>query len=177
MAPSTRRGTAVAHRHVTPTVQPGSTPAHPIELEDTPPPEQPAARPTKSIGKTVKKPARDAKGRFIKVEASPDLKAGRKKVVKATSPPKPKKPARPEKTECIICASTKTQSKFKASDVEGTCGHFESVCGRCIQKQIKTKMLARQLTEAHLPCMFPECDAVLDHTALKVVLSNTLFEL
>ena len=179
MAPSTRRGKrsgpAAVHRHVTPAMQPGSTQDHPIELDDTPPPEQPAAQPTKSKGTTIEKPARDAKGRFIKSEASLEPNADRKKVVKTTPLPKPKKPAPPEKTECIICASTKTKRSFKASSVEGTCGHFESVCDACVQKQIKTKMSERQLTEAHLPCMFPECGAVLDHTTLKAVLSKALF--
>ncbi|KAJ4337619.1 hypothetical protein N0V87_004575 [Didymella glomerata] len=180
MAPSTRRGKlsepAAAHGSVTPAVQPGSTQDHPIELEDTPPPEQPAARPTNAKGRIVKKPARNAKGRFIKSEASPEPKVDRKKVVKTTPPPKPKKPAQPEKTECVICAITKnTKRNFKASGVEGTCEHFKSVCDTCVQKQIKTKMSARQLTEAHLPCMFPECGAVLDHASLKIVLSKALF--
>ena len=179
MASSTRRSKrsepAAAHLYVTPAMQPGSTQDHPIELEDTPTEEQPAARQTKCKGKTVKKPARDAKGRFIKLEASLEPKADREKAVKTTLLLKPKKPARPDKTECIICASTKTKRSFKASSVEGTCGHFESVCDACVQKQIKTKMSERQLTEAHLPCMFPECGAVLDHTTLKAVLSKALF--
>jgi hypothetical protein len=180
MAPSTRRGKrskpTAAHGSVAPAVQPGATQDHPVELEDTPPPERPATRPTNSKGRTVKKPARDAKGRFMKSEASREPKADRKKVVKTTSPRKPKKPAQTEKTECVICASTKsTKRSFKISDVEGTCGHFKSVCDTCVQKQIKTKMSARQLTGAHLPCMFPECGAVLDHTALKIALSKALF--
>lgn len=180
MAPSTRRGErsepAAAHGSVTPAVQPGSMQDHPIELEDAPPPEQPAAQPTNSKRRTVKKPARDATGRFIKSETSPGPKADRKKVVKTTPPPKPKKPAQPEKTECVICAIIKiTKRNFKTSGVEETCGHFRSVCDTCVQKQIKTKMSARQLTEAHLPCMFPECGVVLDHTALKIVLSKALF--
>lgn len=172
MAPSTRRG---RRSGLAAAVTPG-TQAHPIELDDTPPPEQPAARPTKSKGKAVRKPARGARGRFIQSEASPPPKADRKKVIKSTPPPKPKKPARPEKTECIICASTNsTKRSFKASGMEGLCGHFESVCDSCVQKQIKTKMSERQLTEAHLPCMFPECGAVLDHTALRIILSKALF--
>ncbi|KAF3038119.1 hypothetical protein E8E12_005248 [Didymella heteroderae] len=157
--------------------RPGSDQKHPIILEDTPTPEQPAAHPTKSKGKTVKKSARDYRGRFIKSDASPEPKAERKKIFKTKSSPKPEKPARPEKTDCIICATTKsTKRSFKASGVEGICGHFASVCDLCVQKQIKTKMSARQLTEAHLPCMFPECGAVLDHTTLKSVLSRALFE-
>jgi hypothetical protein len=180
MASSTRRSKrsepAAAHLYVTPAMQPGLTQDHPIELENTPPEEQPAARQMESKKKTVKKPARDAKGRFIKLEASPEPKADRKKVVKTTLPSKPRKPTRPEKTECIICANTKsTKRSFKASAVEGTCGHFESVCDTCVQKQIKTKMSEHQVTEAHLPCMFPQCDAVLDHTVLKDFLSKALF--
>lgn len=176
MAPSARRGRRSGlAAAVTPAEQPG-TQTHPIELEDTPPPEQPVVLPTRSKGKVVRKPARDARGRFIKSEASPQPKVDRKKVVKSTPPPNPKKPARPEKTECIICASTKsTKRSFKASGAEGTCGHFENVCDSCVQKQIKTKISERQLTEAHLSCMVPECGAVLDHTALKVVLSKALF--
>lgn len=163
------------YRHVMLTGRAGSA-RNPIVLEDTPP-QEPVVRPTKTKEKPADKPARDARGRFVKSETSTQPKADRKKVVKTTAPPKPENQARPEKTECIICATTKsTKRNFKVSDVEGTCGHFESVCDLCIQKQIKTKMSARQLTEAHLPCMFPECETVLDHTALKKILSKALFE-
>lgn len=65
---------------------------------------------------------------------------------------------------------------FSAPIDGSTCAHFEVVCDLCIQKQIKTKMAARQLSEADLPCMFPGCDAVLDHAALKKVLSKALFQ-
>jgi hypothetical protein len=134
----------------------------------------------KTEDKAVSKPARDSKGRFIKSEISTELKprTDRKKVVKASTQMKPKKKTRPEKTECMICITTKnTKRCFKASSVESTCEHFENVCDLCIGKQIKTKMTARQLTDAHLPCMFSGCEAVLDHTALKKVLSKALFEM
>lgn len=173
---SRRSGSATSHRQVTATAQPGSTQDNPIELEDTPPPEHPAASPTKPKGSAVNKTARDAKGRFIKSEAHSEPKADRNKVVKATPPPKSKKPAPLGKTECIICATSRSKRVFKASAVEGTCGHFEIVCDTCVQKQIRTKISARQLIEAHLPCMFPECEAVLDLAALKSILSKALFQ-
>ncbi|KAL1645323.1 hypothetical protein SLS61_008393 [Didymella pomorum] len=153
------------HLYVTPAMQPGSTQDHPIELEDLPTEEQPAARQTKCKGKTVKKPARDAKGRLIKLEASLEPKADREKAVKTRLLLKPKKPARPDKTECIICANIKsTKRSFKASAVEGTCGHFESVCDTCVQKQIKTKIWDSAVTkyllaadELYVACLNPKC--------------------
>jgi hypothetical protein len=177
MAPSTRLGARPERRiDYRPTARLGSV-RNPIVLEDTPPPEEPTARPTKTKDKSAKKPARDAQGRFIKSETSTKPKEHHKKVEKTTAPPKPKKPARPDKTECIICAATKsTKRNFKASGLEGTCEHFESVCDLCIQKQIKTMMSARQLTEAQMPCMFPECNTVLDHTELNKILPKALFE-
>ncbi|KAF2631317.1 hypothetical protein BU25DRAFT_334075 [Macroventuria anomochaeta] len=150
---------------------------NPIFLEDTRPPQEAVAHPTNNKKKAATKPVRDSSGRFIKSETSTKPKPDRKKVIKVAAPPKLKKQARPEKTECIICAITKnTKRNFKASNDEGTCEHFESVCDLCVQKQIKTKITARQLTDAHLPCMFPSCDVVLDHTALKKVMSKALFE-
>lgn len=97
------------------------------------------------------------------------------KVVK-TTPSKPKKVV-PQKTECIICATTKdTKRSFKVADNETTCEHFENICSLCIQKQIKTNIAERRLADAHLPCMFPECEAVLDHATLKKIMTKALFE-
>ena len=183
MAPSTRLGARperrVDYRHAMSTGRAGSA-RNPIVLGDTPPPPEAVTRPTKTKDKAATEPARDARGRFIKSEASAKPKPDRKKVVKVVKvapPPKPKKQAQPEKTECIICATTKdTKRNFKASDVEGTCEHFQSVCDCCVQKQVKTKMAARQLTDANLPCMLPDCKAVLDHTALKTVMPKALFD-
>ncbi|KAJ4379148.1 hypothetical protein N0V86_005191 [Didymella sp. IMI 355093] len=177
MAPSTRLSARPERRiDYRPTVRPGLL-RNPIVLEDPSPQEAPTASPTNSKDKFANKPARDAQGRFIKSETSTKPEGDHKKVVKTTAPPKPKKLARPEKTECIICATAKsTKRSFKASGMEGTCEHFESVCDLCIQKQIKTRISARQLTEVHLPCMFPDCDIILDHTGLNKILSTALFE-
>ncbi|KAF1933454.1 uncharacterized protein M421DRAFT_197634 [Didymella exigua CBS 183.55] len=186
MAPSTRLGVGTRlsarpgrrmdPRQVMTTVRPGSA-RDPIVLEDTSLLEASAAHPTKPREKATTGPARDARGRFIKSEVSSKSKAGRKKVAKTILPPKPEKQARPSKTECIICATEKPAKRsFTASDMEADCQHFEQVCNICIQRQIKTKVSARELTEAHLPCMFPQCEAVLDHTALKKILPKALFE-
>ncbi|XPS76448.1 hypothetical protein M3J09_008500 [Ascochyta lentis] len=150
---------------------------NPIVLEDTPPPQAPATTSAKTKNKSGRKLTRDARGRFTKAKAVTKPTSDRKKVAKVTAPRKPKKKARPEKTECLICATTKdTKRKFKAPDDGNTCEHFENVCNSCVQKQIKTKITARQLTDAHLPCMFPGCTTVLDHTALKKVMTTALFE-
>lgn len=178
MAPSTRLGIRperrVDYRQVTSAARPGSSAANPIVLGDTPPPpEIPAARPTKSKKTSSARPARDALGRFIKSDTP---KTEDKKVVKSTPPPNPKKQIRTEK-ECVICATSKSIKRdFKTSGVETTCEHWETVCDLCIQKQVQTKMSARELTGSHLTCMYARCQAVLDHTALSQILSEALFE-
>ncbi|KAH6622375.1 hypothetical protein C7974DRAFT_221016 [Boeremia exigua] len=167
MAPSTRLRAQPARRvdygPVVPAVRPGSFHT-PIILGDTPPPEeQLAPHPTAAT-----KLARNAQGRFVSFNASPKPKPDRKKVTKSTSPPK---------KECLICATSKgTRRCFKTSALEGACEHFEAICNLCVQKQVKTKMSGRQLTDAHLPCMFPGCAAVLDHAMLKEVMTKALFE-
>ena len=182
MAPSTRLAAQPErrkdYRRVAPATRAGSS-RNPIMLEDTPPSQTPTA-PVKKAKNSItdaSKPARDSKGRFIKSDTSKSKpKPDRKKVVKVAAQPKAEKKPFPEKTECMICAMTKnTKGSFRASSIENACKHFQGVCDLCIGKQIKTKMAARQLTDAHLPCMFPKCEAVLDHTALKKVMTKALF--
>lgn len=160
-----------------PTGRAGS--AHnPILLGDSTPPQAPPTRSakTKQKQKVVSKAARDAQGRFVASESAAKQKTDRSKVVKATPPPKKEKKPRPSMTECAICATTKsTKRSFKASDVEDTCDHFQSICDQCVQKLIKTKIAERQLADAHLPCMFPDCESVLGHSTLKKVMSKALF--
>ncbi|KAJ4310374.1 hypothetical protein N0V94_008488 [Neodidymelliopsis sp. IMI 364377] len=178
MAPSTRLGARahlrVDYSHRALKAQNGS-PRSSSTLESSPPQ---AAASTKTKNKAAtNKPVRDTNGRFTKANTTTKAKQERKKVVKVAAPPKPAKKVRPEKTECVICATTKdTKRCFRAPADGSTCIHFEGICTSCIQKQIKTKISARQLTDAHLPCMFPECNAVLNHTSLKKTLSKALFE-
>jgi hypothetical protein len=148
----------------------------PILIDNTPLPQEKPKRSAKTKQKAVSKPSRNNQGRFKKSEGPTNAKSSRSKVAKSAPPPKETKP-RPDRTECTICATTKnTKRSFKASSLVDTCEHFESICDQCIQKQIKTRMAANQLTEAQLPCMFPQCEIVLDHSALKMVMSKGLFE-
>ncbi|KAJ4358942.1 hypothetical protein N0V95_002648 [Ascochyta clinopodiicola] len=150
---------------------------NPIFVEDTPLPQRATAMTPRKGLHNPPKQARDARGRFIKSENAAEPRPDRKKVVKVTKPSKPTKKVQPEKIECLICATTKdTTRNFGGSKNRKTCKHFENVCNSCVQKQIKTKISARQLNDAHLPCMFPGCTAVLDHAALKEVLTTALFK-
>ncbi|KAJ4987456.1 E3 ubiquitin-protein ligase dbl4 [Stagonosporopsis vannaccii] len=181
MAPSTRLGARpdrrVDYRNVMPTGRVGSA-RNPIEVEDTLPPQVSATRATKTKEKDASKPARDAQGRFIKSDSFAKRNVDRNKVVKATPPPKKETKARPLKTECIICATTKsTKRSFKTPNLDGMCEHFESVCDVCVQKLIKTKMSQRQLDDASLACVFPGCEVTIDHAQLKMVLPHALFEI
>ncbi|OSS45230.1 hypothetical protein B5807_10214 [Epicoccum nigrum] len=179
MAPSTRLreqpARRVDYRQNMAAGRVGST-RDPILIGDTPPPQEKPKHSAKTKQKAVSKPVRASQGRFTKSESPTNAKSGRSKVAKSAPPPKEQKP-RPNKTECTICATTKnTKRGFRASSLVDTCEHFESICDLCIQKQIKTRMAAHQLAEAHLPCMFPQCEIVLDHSALKKVTSKALFE-
>ena len=148
----------------------------PILIEDIPPPQEKSKRSAKTKQKGVPKSVRDGQGRYTISEGPTNARSSRSKVAKSAPPPKEAKP-RPYRTECTICATSKTTKRsFKASSLVDTCEHFESICDQCIQKQAKTRMAARQLAEAHLPCMFPQCEMVLDHSALKKVMSKALFE-
>jgi hypothetical protein len=179
MAPSTRLrehpARRVDYRQGMATARIGSA-RDPILIEDTPPSQEKSKRSAKTKQTSAFKPSRNNQGRFKKSEGPTNAKSSRSKVAKSALPPKETKP-RPDRTECTICATTKnTKRNFKASSLADTCAHFESICNHCIQKQIKTKMAANQLTEAQLPCMFPQCEIVLDHSALKMVMSKGLFE-
>jgi hypothetical protein len=170
MAPSTRLREHPARRV---DYRPGMATAR---VEDTPPSQGNSKRSANTKQKAVAKSSRNNQGRFKKSVGPTNTKSSRSKVAKSAPPPKETKP-RPDRTECTICATTKnTKRSFKASGLADTCAHFESICDQCIQKQIKTKMAANQLTEAQLPCMFPQCEIVLDHSALKMVMSKGLFE-
>lgn len=174
--PNRARSKAAAGRRAVSVGRPGSA-NNPVVLEGTPTPERPATRSTTTAQKTATTKPRDAQGRFTKLEGPLEPRIRRIKIVKSHLRPKVEKKVRPAKTECVICAATKsTKRSFKASHVEGTCEHFENVCDRCIQMQVKTRIEARQLTEASLPCMFSECETVLDHSTLKKVLTKGLFE-
>ncbi|KZM19425.1 uncharacterized protein EKO05_0003094 [Ascochyta rabiei] len=180
MAPSTRLSSRperrVANHGKASSSRVGSS-RNPILVEETAPPRKRIGMMPRRRIESAPKQARDARGRFVKSKNTAEPKPDRKKVVKVTAEPKPKKKARSEKTECLICATTKdTTRSFRASKSRKICEHFENVCNSCVQKQIKTKITARQLTDAHLPCMFPGCTAVLDHAALKKVMTTALFE-
>jgi hypothetical protein len=179
MAPSTRLG-ARPERRVNYTYEALTGRSESLRnriVENVQPHHTPAARLARPIDNTTRVLIRNANGSFTKSEAVSRQKQDYKKVVKVTTPPKHKTKMRPEKTECVICATTKeTKRCFKVPDDEMTCGHFDHVCNLCIQKQIKIKIAERQLTDAHLVCMFQGCEAVLDHTALKKVMTNSLFE-
>lgn len=166
----------VGYRYTLPLAGAGSS-HNPIVLENTPPPRVPAASSANIKDKAATKPRRDTSRHFLRSERAAKLEADRNKVVKRTAPPKPKREMRPTNTRCVICVTKKnTIHSFTASDDGSTCQHFKTVCDGCISKQIKTKMAARQLSEAHLPCMFSECEASLDYAALKKVMAKALFE-
>lgn len=177
MAPSTRLGARPERRVDYRTIVQAGSVRSSVDLEDTLPSEEPATRTKETKEKGASKPARDAQGRFIKSDSSAKPNLDHKKVVKRTSPPKKEEKARPLKTECVLCAATKlTKRCFKASNLDGVCEHFEGVCNLCVQKLIKTKISERQLTDARLTCVFPGCEAAIDHKQLKMVMSSALFE-
>ena len=148
----------------------------PILIEDTPPPQGEPKRSAKAKQKAVPTSVRNSQGRFTKSQSPTNAKSSRSKVAKSAPPPKETKP-RPNRTECTICATTKnTKRSFNASSLVDTCEHFESICDLCIQKQIKAKMAAHEFAEARLPCMFPQCEMMLELSALKKVMSRGLFE-
>ena len=119
---------------------------------------------------TARKPTTRVKGAKV---AKP--KVERKKAVKAT--PKPKETGRPARQECSICATTKTTARsFKAFEAADACEHFLSICSLCIQKMMKAKIAERQLSEPALGCPFPNCDHVLDLTALKKTMSKAAYK-
>jgi hypothetical protein len=169
MAPSTRLrskpGRRVNHSDTTKPGPVGSR-GNPVLLEET-------AGPTTPVRKTSRKPAAPRKpvtrvksGAVVKPKA--ESKAAKRS-------PKPRRKARPAKQECSICVTTKsTSSSFKVT--EDACEHFQSICGLCIQKMLKSKVAERQFAETELSCPFPDCKHALDYTALKGAVSKAAFE-
>jgi outer membrane biosynthesis protein TonB len=143
---------------------------NPVQLEDTPEPPTP-------VRKTARKPARTPvtpRKSVTRVKSGAVVKPKKEpKVVRRS--PKPKRKVRPAKQECSICVTTKsTASSFKVP--EDACEHFQSICGLCIQRMLKTKVAERQLAEPGLPCPFPDCKHALDYTALKGAVTKAAFE-
>lgn len=97
------------------------------------------------------------------------------KVTKTTA--KTKKKEQPKKTECSICAETKSiPHSFKLVNDENACQHFKTICKLCISKLLNTKVSSRQLTEAELSCPFPDCDYFLELATIKRNISKAAFD-
>lgn len=121
---------------------------------------------------TVRKPAARVKeGAVVKPKAEP------KKAVTAAPKPKKEKKQRPEQQECSICATKKNTLRcFKVPEDANACEHLESICRACIQKMLKSKVADRLLREVELACPFPNCDHVLDFTALRKTVNKAEFD-
>lgn len=103
------------------------------------------------------------------------LNAVQKEATKAAS--KPEKKERFIHKECAICAAEKSTSYcFKVFNDTNTCDHFENICIVCLRKLLKQKVVDRQLTEPGLGCPYPNCNHVLEVTALKKVLTRGGYE-
>ncbi|KAJ4367043.1 hypothetical protein N0V83_007573 [Neocucurbitaria cava] len=99
------------------------------------------------------------------------LTAVQKEAAKAASK------SRKNEKECAICAVVKSASYcFKVFNGSNICNHFDNICGVCIRKLLKTKVVARQLTEPALECPYPHCNHVLEVTELKKVLTRGAYD-
>jgi hypothetical protein len=171
MAPSTRLRSKPAlrvnyansnHRNPTPV---GSR-DNPVQLEETPEPTTPVRKTASKLATTRKPVTRVKSGAVVKPRKEP-------KTLKRS--PRPRRKVRPAKQECLICVTTKsTASSFKVP--EDACDHFQSICGACVQKMLKTKVAERQLAEAALSCPLQNCNHALDYTALRGAVSKPAFE-
>ena len=74
---------------------------------------------------------------------------------------------------CVICADTKTSSKFPAQPPSSQCDHRSGTCKRCLS--MWTRTCISHYTAA-TPVTCPECSVVLEHDEIRALIPLADFE-
>ncbi|KAF2867808.1 hypothetical protein BDV95DRAFT_162295 [Massariosphaeria phaeospora] len=89
---------------------------------------------------------------------------------------KTKRQPKAKPKECIICATEKGPRCYRQLEGLDFCEYFRDTCLVCVQKQLKSKVLDRQLDDAVLECPFHDCDGVLDCEAVRQMVPKGVFQ-
>lgn len=98
-------------------------------------------------------------------------------IVKKSTSSKKQKPKPKPRRDCVICANNRAPQSFKVLENIQTCAHLHDTCKMCVERLIKAKVTDRRLHDAVLACPFPECDVVLEFTAVEKIVSKRTFDL